>query len=147
VLALCYVLLAQIPGMPGQKGYQRPQGDTSPKYFEFLEANSHIIYPLIAVIVLVLLVLGILAAWKAQDLDGLAKAELKREIVLELRKEMGGMSAEGLSKAIGLESFKLVKLLEEMQTDGIVMGFTNTQRLTMWRLKGIGPFAVQGNRY
>ncbi|MHB8877727.1 MAG: hypothetical protein ACYC8T_28890, partial [Myxococcaceae bacterium] len=71
--------------------YSKPAGDTSPKYFEFLEHNAHIIYPLLAVLVLALLVAGILQAWRSQDLDGLAKAEFKREIILELRRQMGGV--------------------------------------------------------
>jgi hypothetical protein len=142
--AFVFLLLLQLPGMPGEKRYAKPAGDTSVRYIEFLEHNSHIIYPLLAIAVLGVLVLGILSAWRAQDIDGLAKAEFKREIIHELRKQMGGMSAEMLSKAVGLESLKLLRLLEEMQKDGLVMGHTNTQRLTMWRLKGIGPYASHG---
>lgn len=132
-------VLAQIP-MPGDRPpYAKPEGATSPKYFEFLELNAHIIYPVLAVLVLALLIAGILQAWRSQDLDGLAKAEFKREIILELRRELGGVSAEALSKRVGLESFKLVRLLEEMHKDGLVGCHTNTQRLTVWQIVGTGP--------
>jgi hypothetical protein len=114
---------------------QEPETD----WLELLERNSHIVYPALAVLVVVLLILGILEAWRSQDLDGLQKVELKREIILELRRQLGGSSAETLAKAIGLESFKTVKLLEEMQHDGIVVSHTNTARLTLWRIKGAGP--------
>lgn len=132
--------LPNIPGMPGYKPeYQRPQDAASPEYFEMLERNTHIVYPVLAVLVLVVLVAGILQAWKTQDIDGLQKAEFKREIILELRRDTLGYSVESLAKRVKLEPLKLVRLLEEMQTEGIVMSVTNTQRLTTWRLKGVGP--------
>lgn len=106
-------------------------------YIDILERNSHIIYPLLAIGVVGLLVAGILQAWRSQDLDGLAKVELKREIILELRKQMGGVSAEMLARAVNLEPLKTVKLLEEMQRDGILASHTNSARLTLWRLKGV----------
>ncbi len=108
------------------------------RYLEPLERNAQIIYPLLVLGVLALLVIGILQAWSSNDLDGLQKAELKREIILQLRRQVGGMSAESISKAIGLEPFKPVKLLEEMQRDGLVGSHTNTDRLTVWQLRGLG---------
>ena len=141
LLTLALLALTQLPeGIPGREpSYERPAGSTSPKYIEFLEQNSHILYPLIAVAVLGILVIGILQAWRAQDLDGLAKAEFKREVILELRRNMGGISGEALARAVGLEPFKMAKLLEEMQTDGVLTSFTSSARLTVWSLKGVGP--------
>ncbi len=135
------LLLAQVipPLIP-----QKHVGATTPPYIELLEQNSHIIYPALAVLVLVLLVAGILQAWKTQDLDGLQKAELKREIVVHLRQEIGGAPAEQLARQVGITSIKLVRLLEEMQNDGILSSHTNTQRLTIWRLKGVGGRANTG---
>ncbi len=131
--------LPNIPGMPGYKpDYQRPTNSASPEYIELLERNTHIIYPVLAVLVLVVLAAGILQAWKTQDLDGLQKAEFKREIIMELRKEMLGYTAESLARKVKLEPLKLVRLLEEMQSEGIISSTTNTQRLTTWRLKGVG---------
>lgn len=136
LLATCLVLL-QADHVPDT--YVKPQSATSPAYFELLERNTHIVYPALAVLVLVLLVAGILQAWRTQDLDGLQKAELKREVILELRKQTHGAPAEMIAKVVGLEPFKLVKLLEEMQKDGVVQSHTNTDRLTIWRLKGLAP--------
>src|SRR5438270_805808 len=84
-------------------------------YFEILERNSHIIYPLLALLVAVLLVAGILQAWRQQDLDGLAKIEFKREIILMMRKQMGGIPADAIAKAVSLPQLKTLKLLEDMQ--------------------------------
>jgi hypothetical protein len=138
--------LAEMPNIPGLPGYKhpgvRPIDSASPEYFELLERNTHIVYPVLAVLVLVVLVAGILQAWRTQDLDGLQKAQFKREIILELRRDTLGFSAEALSKRVKLEPLKLMRLLEEMQDEGIVMSVTNTQRQTTWRLKGVGPTAA-----
>lgn len=125
-------LLAQAPD-----SYVKPVSAMDPAYFEVLEKNTHIIYPALAILVLVLLVAGILQAWRTQDLDGLQKAELKREVILVLRRETHGAEAELLAREVGMALLKLVKILEELQTDGIVVSVTNTQRKTFWSLKGI----------
>ena len=135
-LALMVAGQLQLPGQPAP--LEQPPDATDPGYFEFLEKNSHIIYPALGVLVLVLLAAGILQAWRSQDLDGLQKAELKREIMLELRKQLGGVTADALARAIGLETFKMLRILEEMQKDGLLQSHTNTQRLTVWHIKGVG---------
>jgi hypothetical protein len=129
-----WTLLA-VEGLP--KGMPRLD-DIEPGYFELLEKNTHIVYPVLAVLVLVLLMAGILQAWKTQDLDGLQLAELKREIVLELRRETWGASVDNLARKMKLDPLKLVNMLEQMQKDGVVISTTDTKRLTTWRLKGVG---------
>lgn len=127
-----------VEGLPGnhEPYYVKPEGASSSQYFELLEKNTHLVYPALAILVLVLLVAGILQAWRTQDLDGLQKAELKRTVILVLRRETHGARVETLAKEVGLTNLRLVKLLEELQTDGVVVSFTNTQRLTIWSLKG-----------
>lgn len=138
-LQLALVLTGQIQ-MPGEPPpIVKPQSAADPGYLEFLERNSHIIYPVLGVLVLVLIAAGILSAWKSQDLDGAAKAELKREVILELRKQMGGTTADHLARATGLEPFRMNNLLEEMQRDGILMSYTSTSNKRVWRMKGVGP--------
>lgn len=117
--------------------YVRTQGATTAKYFEFLENNTHIIYPLLTVTVLVLIALGVLQAWRTQDLDGVQKAELKRELINQLRRDLHGTTVDAMSKVVGLPPFRLNKLLEEMQKDGILESRTDTRRITTWRLKGL----------
>ena len=140
-IGLLRVLLTQAP-----ESYTKPSGALDPKYFELLEQNTHIVYPALAILVLVLLVAGILQAWRTQDLDGLQKAELKREVILVLRRETHGVEAELLGKEVGMAVLRLVKILEELQTDGIVVSVTNTQRKTFWSLKGVNTGAAQRAR-
>src|SRR5688572_27310196 len=135
--AAMFILVEGIK-LPGQIDYEQPSGSTNVPYLELLENNTHIIYPALAIMVVVLIVAGILHAWKSDDLDSAVKAEAKREIVLQLRREMHGMSAERLKRMTGLDMTKLVRLLQEMQEDGILSSHTNSQRQTTWVLKGLG---------
>jgi hypothetical protein len=131
-------LLAQLP-LPGlQSGLDRPASSVDPDYWEQLERNSHIIYPALGVLVLALVVLAILQASKAQDMDGAARAEFKKRIVDELRRHPAGLMAPELAGALGLDRGKLVRLLDQMQQEGVLMSHTTTQRHTVWRVKGVG---------
>lgn len=121
--------------------YARPEGSLSPKYFELLEQNSHIIYPAVAILTLVIIAAGILQAWRTQDLDGLQKNEFKRAIVNELRRNISGLPGDMLAKAVGLDRLKTNRLLEQMQQEGLVVSHTNSQRLTVWRVRGAVPDA------
>jgi hypothetical protein len=136
-ISAALLLLPEGLKIPGQVDYEQPEGATSVPYLELLENNTHIIYPALAIMVVVLIVAGILHAWKTDDLDSVVKAEAKREIVMQLRRELHGMSAERLTRMTGLELSKLVRLLQEMQDEGMLTSHTNSQRQTTWVLKGI----------
>ena len=123
--------------------YTRPVSSLSPKYFEMLEQNSHIIYPALAVLTLVIIAAGILQAWQTQDLDGLQKNEFKKAIVNELRRNISGMPGDQLARAVGLDRLKTNRLLEQMQQEGLVVSHTNSQRLTVWRVRGAVPEAAR----
>jgi len=135
VLLRLALFVFDLPGQPPD--YVRPPGSTSPRYFELLENNTHLIYPGLAVLVLLLIAVGILQAWRSEDMDGLQKANLKREIIGELRREVHGMTADSLSKNLGVPSLRLLRILEEMQKDSILESRTDTRRITTWRMKGI----------
>lgn len=131
-------LLAQLP-IPGMdRGPEKPASSVDPNYFELLERNSHIVYPALAVVVLGLITAAILQASKAQDMDGAVKVEFKRLIVDELRRYPAGLETPALAAATGLDRSKLVRLLDQMQQDGVLISHTTTQRQTVWRVKGVG---------
>lgn len=133
--------LAQIDGLPGDDTpkYVKPASSMAPKYFELLEQNSHIVYPALGILTLVLVVIGIFQAWKSQDMDGLTKNEFKRAIVNELRSNLSGLPGEMVARAIGLDRLKTMKLLEQMQQEGMVISYMSSNRMMMWRMRGAGP--------
>ncbi len=124
------------PGWGPQLG--ESVGATRVKYIEFLENNTHLIYPALAVLTLVLVGLGIVQALRSTDVDLEAKAEIKREIIRILRHDPLGMTVETLAKNIDQPLNKLGKLLEEMQDAGLVDNQTDTRRRTTWRVRGVG---------
>lgn len=131
-------LLLQLPDLPGDPPrYAKPVGSTQVRYFEWLENNSHLIYPVLAVAVVALIAFGIIGAWRSEDSDGLQKAELKREIIRQLRREVYGLTAVRLATILNVPGGKMLKLLEEMAEEGIVESRTDTSRVTTWRVKGL----------
>jgi len=131
-------LLAQI-SIPGlDSGPDRPASSVDPSYFDLLERNSHIVYPALALLVLALVSWAIVQASKAQDMDGAAKLEFKKIIVDELRRYPAGLETPQLADATGLDRSKLVRLLDQMQQDNVLISHVTTQRQTVWRVKGIG---------
>ncbi|MFO0594527.1 MAG: hypothetical protein U0228_04465 [Myxococcaceae bacterium] len=135
LLARLLLGLLDTPAEP--HGYVKPVGSAKVRYFEDLENNTHIIYPIIAVVVVALIAFAIISAWRSEDIDGLKKAELKREIIRELRREVYGMTADRLAKAINVPGGRMLKLLEEMADANIVESRTDTSRVTTWRMKGL----------
>lgn len=132
---LTSALLVDLPGDPPQ--YVKPVSATQPRYIEFIEEHTQIIYPGIAVLVISLIALGIISAWRTEDIDGIEKAELKREIVRALRQELHGVTTEQLAKSLSIPNLKLIRLLEEMAQQGITESRTDTRRVTTWRIKGL----------
>jgi hypothetical protein len=118
-------------------GYVAPLSSTAPRYLELLEENTHIIYPAIAVLVVGLIAVGVIAAWRTEDIDVIQKAEIKREIIREMRRQVDGLTVDQLARHTSLPPLKLVRILEEMQDGGITESRTNTARVTTWRLKGL----------
>ncbi|WP_224366138.1 hypothetical protein [Hyalangium versicolor] len=129
-------------GMPGQDNtpqYVKPASSMAPKYIDLLEQNSHIVYPALAVVTLLLVIGGIFQAWKSQDMDGLTKNEFKRAIVNELRRNLSGLPGDMIARAIGLDRLKTVRLLEQMQQEGILNSYMSSSQMMMWRVRGAGP--------
>lgn len=129
-------------GMPGQDDtprYVKPASSMAPKYIDLLEQNSHIVYPALAGLTLLLVVVGIFQAWKTQDMDGLTKDQFKRAIVNELRRNLSGLPGDMIARAVGLDRLKTVKLLEQMQQEGMVNSYMSSNQMMMWRVRGAGP--------
>ena len=84
------------------------------------------------------MVVGIFQAWKSQDMDGLTKNEFKRAIVNELRRNLAGLPGEVIARAVGLDRLKTVRLLEQMQQEGMVASYMSSNQMMLWRVRGAG---------
>jgi hypothetical protein len=127
------------PGQSDKPDYYKPTTSMSPTYFEMLEQNSHILYPALGILTAVLLMAGVLQAWRSQDMDGLTKNEFKRAIVNELRRNLSGLPGDVIARAVGLDRLKTMKLLEQMQQEGMLMSYMSSNQLRMYRVRGAGP--------
>jgi predicted transcriptional regulator len=106
-------------------------------YLELLERNSHIVYPALAVITLGLVSAGVLQSLRSQKVDGATISRYKQTIVDALRRQPVGLPATALAGELGLDTHKTVRLLEQMQQDGVLDSYTNSQRITLWQVKGL----------
>lgn len=137
-VSIVHAILTQLPDLPGEPPkYVKPVGSAQVKYFEWLENNSHVVYPALAVAVVALIAFGIIGAWRSEDVDGIQKAELKREIIRQLRREVYGLTAVRLATILNVPGGRMLKLLEEMAEEGIVESRTDTSRVTTWRMRGL----------
>lgn len=110
--------------------------------YAWIDANRAVVFPAIVGATILLIALAVLSQLRRQDMDGKLKDKVKAELIRELRLEMGGVTADELSRKVGLEKFKTVRLLEEMQKDGILISYNNTQRRQVWKLRGVGDTAL-----
>jgi hypothetical protein len=123
---------------PGpEPSYRRPESATDVRYVEIIERNTHLIYPALAVLVVVLVAWAIISSLRSEDISGIKKAEMKREIIRELRREVYGMTVEMLSKNTGIDRLQLSKVLDEMMLEHIVESRTDTSHVTTWRMRGM----------
>ena len=106
--------------------------------YAWVEANRTIAYPALVGVTLALIVAGVLQQLRRFDMDGIQKSRVKAELINELRIQVVGVTADELARKVGLEKFKTVRLLEEMQVDGILFSYNNTERRQVWKLRGIG---------
>lgn len=129
------LLLVEIPGQ--ERGYVKPPSSTASRHIEWLENNTQLIYPALALLVVALIAFGVISAWRTEDMDGIQKAELKREIIRQLRRDVYGMTAVKLAQNLDIPGGKMLKLLEEMADQNIVESRTDTARVTTWRMRGL----------
>lgn len=114
-------------------------GATTETYFAWLERNQDIAYPALALMVLGLVAWGILTALRTELLDPEVKLELKRNIINELRRNVTGASAETLGKLLRYPEDRIVRVVSEMERDGIVDTTVSERGRTLYILRGAGP--------
>ncbi len=103
--------------------------------FEFLAQHKHIIYPVLALLVIVLLIAAVANAWKTPEIAGAEKARLKGEIIRFMRKHIGWATAAEVGKGLEVETQVAATLMQEMKEDGLLVT-AMMDSLLHYRLKG-----------
>jgi hypothetical protein len=104
--------------------------------FVWLERYAPILYPVLAIGTLGLLALGIITAWRSDEISGVVKVEYKREIITLLRREVGGLPVERIARHLKLNVKQTARLIEEMKTDGMLEPLQRKTG-TLWRIRGL----------
>ena len=94
-----------------------------------MEKHGGLLLPLLALLMLVLLVAGVVSAWKTPEIAGAEKARLKGEIIRTLRSHIGWMTAQEVGEALGIETHTAATMMDEMKKDGVLVSGTIDSRL------------------
>lgn len=129
------LLLPDFPGQPPK--YVKPVGSNDTRYFELIENYAHIIAPVVVITVVALVSFTIITVWRRKDIERSTKAELKREIVRQLRREVYGMGAARLAQLLGADEDVMLNVLEEMAEDNMVELYADSSGHASWRMKGL----------
>lgn len=135
MLAPFFAVLASTPPAT-PPDYPRPPSATAPTYLEILESNTHLLYPALGVLALVMIALGIIQALQRDEVTPETKLEWKRLVIAELRRRLAGRTLPELSEATGVPPRRLAALLEDLQKDAIVEPKAEAGR-TVWRMRGL----------
>jgi hypothetical protein len=81
-----------------------------------------------------------------QGKGGSPKLDLKKELLYEFRRRMAPLPAAELAKHLGIDVFETARLLGELEKDLVLESYTNTQRLTLWRLRESPTYATSEAR-
>ncbi len=92
--------------------------------WDFIEQNSRILLPLLALLMVVLLVASVINAWKTPEIAGAEKARLKGEIIRTLRSHIGWMTAQEVAEKLDIETHTAASLMDEMKRDGVLVSGT-----------------------
>ncbi len=136
-MSTALVVRSLIAWVDPEGAYARPVSALDETALDWFENHTQIVYPTIAVVTLSLIAIGIFSVWRTDDLSGVQRAEITRDIIRELRREIHGMTADQLARATGVPLFQLVKLLESLQDQKVLESRTDTRRITTWRLRGL----------
>ena len=102
---------------------------------DFIEQNSRILLPLLALLMIVLLAAGVVHAWKTPEIAGAEKARLKGEIIRTLRSHIGWMTAQEAAERLDIETHTVASLMDEMKRDGVLVSGTIESRIH-YRVRG-----------
>lgn len=103
-------------------------------YIEALERNTHIAYPALLVLVVLLIGLGIVQAIRSEGLSAVTKAEIRRRVLHALRRNAAGLTAKELARLLALPTHKVGKLLEEMSEEELIEQSADEEGFATWQI-------------
>ena len=103
----------------------------------FIEDNARFIYPAVAIFAVLVILGGIIFALRTSEFDAEQRGKIKGDIVRLLRQYAAGLTAETVATHVKLDPFQAARFLEELVSEGLIVHYTTSARVTTYRLKGL----------
>lgn len=88
--------------------------------WQWIEEHGAIVYPALALIIIGLIAGALFASWRADEIEGERKGELKMKLLQIMRRRISGVSAEQIAAELQIDVLVAAKLLNELDAEGIV---------------------------
>lgn len=88
--------------------------------WKWIEDNGSIVYPALALVIIGLIAGALFASWRADELEGERKGELKMKILQVMRRRISGVSVEQIAAELQIDVLVAAKLLSELDEEGVV---------------------------
>lgn len=88
--------------------------------WQWIEEHGAIVYPAMALVIIGLIAGALFASWRADELEGERKGELKMKILQVMRRRISGVSAEQIAAELQIDILVAAKLLSELDAEGVV---------------------------
>ena len=100
----------------------RPAPDGPQQLWEWIEAHSELVYPAVALCILGLIVGAALAFFRSNELGAEKAGQLKREIMLLLRRRVSGVGVDQVAAELQVDRMVAARLLTELEQEGMIAG-------------------------
>lgn len=90
------------------------------RLWRWIESNGTIVYPALALVIIGLIAGALFASWRADELEGERRGELKMKILQVMRRRISGVSAEQIGAELQIDVLLAAKLLNELDQEGAV---------------------------
>jgi hypothetical protein len=100
----------------------RPPPDGPQQLWEWIEAHSELVYPAVAICILGLIIGAALAFFRSEELGAEKAGQLKREIMLLLRRRVSGVGVDQVAAELQIDRLVAGRLLSELEQEGMISG-------------------------
>lgn len=116
------ISLRSIAVSDGKKTRAAPQRSLpeAAQLWQWIEEHGAIVYPALALIIIGLIAGALFASWRADELEGERKGELKMKILQVMRRRISGVSAEQVAAELQIDVLVSARLLTELDAEGVV---------------------------
>ncbi|MGZ6143238.1 MAG: hypothetical protein ACXWLM_07860 [Myxococcales bacterium] len=142
LLAICHELIAFALAFAPRGFRPRPHKphppaeDTGQQLWYWVDDHGEIVYPVIAVIVIGLVVLGIRRGMTS-NVAQLQKKQDQKDAIVRMMRQKLLVSAEAVSTGLSIDHFAASALLDELVREGKLVEQKSTGGVANYRLKGL----------